>query len=167
MRHTVTALVDKPIEAQYIIEELTARCLVDRSDISLIAQENSGHASRMLAGAAQAAGQVAGAVGAAAAAAGSAATGFASAVSHDVPGVGVLSVAGRLGASLSATAFSTVENLAKAFAGIGIEQSLASSYADALRDGHILIVLDAKTDAMAQCAQRVIAKQRVMAPASG
>lgn len=140
MPRTVTALVDKPIEAQYIIEELTARCLVDRSDISLIAQENSGHASRMLAGAAQAAGQAAGAV---------------------------LSVAGRLGGSLSATAFSTVENLAKAFAGIGIEQSLASSYADALRNGQILIVLDAKTDAMAQCARQVIAKQRVLTPASG
>ncbi|MFL6574636.1 MAG: hypothetical protein ACJ8G4_22985 [Burkholderiales bacterium] len=167
MPRTVTALVDKPIEAQYIIEELTARCLVDRSDISLIAQENSGHASRMLAGAAQAAGQVAGAVGAAAAAAGSAATGFASAVSHDVPGVGVLSVAGRLGGSLSATAFGTLEALAKAFIGIGIEQNLANRYADALRNGQILIVLDAKTDAMAQCARQVIAKQRVLTPASG
>lgn len=167
MRHTVTALVDKPIEAQYLIEELTARCMADRSDISLIAQENSGHVSRMLTGAARAAGQVAGAVGAAAAAAGSAAAGFASPVSRDVPGLGVLSVAGQLGASLSATAFRTVEDLAKAFVGIGVEQTLASSYADALRKGQILIVVDAKTDAIAQCARQVIAKQRVTAPASG
>src|SRR3954464_8111082 len=113
MPRTVTALVEKPIEAQCIIEELTARCLVDRSDISLIAQENSGHASRMLAGAAQAAGEVAGAVGAAAAAAGSAAAGFASAVSHDVPGVGVLSLAGRLGGSPLGPGVRAAENLPK------------------------------------------------------
>src|SRR5690242_9454947 len=103
MRHTITALVEKPIEAQYLIEELTARCLADRSDISLISQENSGRVSRILAGAARAAGQVAGAVGA----------------------------AGASG-SLPAAAFSTLENLAKAFVDLGIEQSLAGNYADAL-----------------------------------
>ena len=167
MRQTLTALVEKPVEAQYLIEELTARCMADRSDISLIAQETSGHVSRVLAGAAQAAGQVAGAVGAAAAAAGSAATGLANAVSHVVPGVGVLSIAGRLGGSLSATALSTMEDLAKAFVDIGIDQSLARRYADALSKGHILIVLDAKTDAIAQCARQVMAKQRVLSPASG
>ena len=138
MRHTLTSLVEKPVEAQYIIEELTARCLADRSDISLIAQENSGRVSRVLAGAARAAGQVAGAVGAAAAS-----------------------------GNLPAAAFSTVENLAKAFVDLGIEQSLAANYADALRKGHILIVVDAKTDAIAQCARQLMAKQRVLSAASG
>jgi len=139
MRHTITALVEKPIEAQYLIEELTARCMADRSDISLIAQENSGQVSRVLAGASRAAGEVAGAVRAAAAP----------------------------GSSLLATAVGTLEELARTFVDIGIEQSLARNYADALRKGHILIVVDAKTDAIAQCARQVMAKQRVLSPASG
>jgi len=139
MRHTITALVEKPIEAQYLIEELTARCMADRSDISLIAQENSGQVSRVLAGASRAAGEVAGAARAAA----------------------------TPGSSLLATAVGTLEDLARTFVDIGIEQSLARNYADALRKGHILIVVDAKTDAIAQCARQVMAKQRVLSPASG
>ena len=139
MRHTITALVEKPIEAQYLIEELTARCMADRSDISLIAQENSGQVSRVLAGAARAAGDAAGAVKAAAAP----------------------------DSSLLATALSSLEDLAKTFVNIGIEQSLARNYADALRRGNILVVVDAKTDAIAQCARQIMAKQRVLSPASG
>ena len=161
MRHTITGLVSKPAEAQRIIDELTSRCLSDRADISLVAQGNSGHVSQVLAGVARAAGQVAGAVGAAAAATGSAAMGFASAVSRDVPGLGVLSIAGRLGGSLAWTALATVEDLAKAFVDYGIEQSLARNYAEALRQGDILIVVDAKTDAMAQCARQVMSTAHV------
>jgi hypothetical protein len=92
---------------------------------------------------------------------------LANSVSHDVSGVGVLRIAGRLGASLSGTALSTVEDLSKAFVDAGIEQSLARRFADALSKGHILIVVDAKTDAIAQCARQVMAKQRVLTPASG
>jgi hypothetical protein len=57
MRHTITGLVAKPVDAQRIIDELTSRCMSDRSDISLIAQENGSRVTRMLGGAAQAAGR--------------------------------------------------------------------------------------------------------------
>jgi hypothetical protein len=164
MRHTVTGLVEKPVEAQQIIDELMARCLSDRSDISLIAQDDAGQASRLFAGAVHAAGQVAGAAGTAAAATGSAAMEFASAVTREVPGFGVLRAIGRLGASLSRTALATAEDLAKTLVDFGFEQSLAQSYADALREGRILIVVDAKTENMARCARQVMAARGAVMP---
>ena len=53
MRQALTGLVEKPVDAQRIIDELTTRCLCDRSDISLIAQESGGQPARMAAGAAR------------------------------------------------------------------------------------------------------------------
>ena len=39
MRHTITGLVDKPVEAQKIIDDLVSLCVCDRADISLMAGE--------------------------------------------------------------------------------------------------------------------------------
>jgi hypothetical protein len=104
-------------------------------------------------------------VGAAAAATGTAAMDFATSVSRNVPGFGVLSIAGGLGSRLSGTALSTAEDLARAFVDFGIEQNLVRDYADALRQGKILIVVDAKTDAMARCAREVMAVQGAVSAA--
>lgn len=164
MTQTITGLVEKPVDAQRIIEELTTSCLSDRSDISIIAHESTGAASGTFAHAAQAAGQVAGAATAAASAAGSAFTGLASAVTRHVPGFGVLNAAGKLGAKLSGAALGTAEDVAKAFVDLGVRQGLAANYADALREGRILIVVDAKTDNMARCARKVMATHGAVTP---
>jgi hypothetical protein len=152
MRHTVSGLVEKPVDAQRIIDELTTRCLSDRSDISLIAQDGAGQSANTLAGASRAAGQVA-------SAAVSTVSGlfeFASAATRQVPGFGALKAVGQLASSLSRTALSTAEDLTKAFVDYGIEHDLARRYSDALKQGNILIVVDAKTDNMARCARQVM-----------
>jgi hypothetical protein len=164
MRHTVTGLVTKPVEAQQIIEELLSRCLCDRSDITLIAQDTAGQPSRMVAGAARAAGQLTLAATSAAATTFSAMVGIATEVGRQAPGFGALSAAGRLGTALSKAAMHTAEDVAQAFISFGVEQDVARTYADALRVGHILVVVDAKTDAMASCARQIFASHGAVTP---
>jgi hypothetical protein len=164
MRHTVTGLVEKPVDAQRIIDELTTRCLSDRSDISLIAQDSAGQGSGTASGAARAAGQVASAAGTAAASTVSSLFEFAAAATRQLPGFGVLKAFGQLGTMLSRTALSTAEDLTKAFVDFGIERDLARRYADALKKGSILIVVDAKTDNMARCARQVLTTHGATVP---
>ena len=164
MRHTVTGLVEKPSDAQQIIDELTSRCLSDRGDISLISQDTAGQSSRLAAGATRVAGQVAVAATNAAATTFSGLMGLASAVTRNVPGFGVLNAFGQFGTTLSKAALHTAEDVAQAFVGFGIEQDLARTYADALRQGSILILVDAKTDNMAQCARQVMATHGAVTP---
>jgi hypothetical protein len=165
MRHTVTGLVEKPSDAQQIIDELTSRCLSDRGDISLITQQDAaGRSSRVASGAARVAGQVAVATTNAAATTFSGLMGLAAAVTRNVPGFGVLNAFGHFGTTLSKAALHTAEDVAQAFVGFGIEQDLARTYADALRQGSILILVDAKTDNMAQCARQVMATHGAVTP---
>jgi hypothetical protein len=164
MRQTVTGLVEKPVDAQRIIDELTSRCLSDRSDISLIAQNGSGETAHLAAGATRAAGQVARAAGEAAAATFSGLAGIASAFTRQVPGVGVLSAFGQFGTALSKTALHTAQDLGKAFVDFGIEQNLARTYAEALKQGHILILIDAKTENQAKCAHEILSTHGAVMP---
>ncbi len=162
MAHTVTGVVHKPGEAQAIIDELIAHCMCDRSDISLMAGEHAGQGT--LSRAARATGQVAAAAGSAVAATLGGLLGAASAVvSRPVSGFGVLSVVGQLGVMLSRTAFTTVEDMAKAFAGFGVQGELARDYAEALQRGEIVLVVNAKTDAIANCAQQVMSTHGAVA----
>lgn len=162
MRHTVTGLVEKPLDAQRIIDELTNRCMSDRSDISLIAQDTAG----MSTGAARTAGNLASSAGNAAAKTISDLFHFASDASRQVPGFGVLKSFGQFGATLSRRALATAEDVTKAFTDFGIEQSLAQKYSDALKKGHVLIIVDAKTDNIAQCARQVMATHGATVPDS-
>jgi hypothetical protein len=164
MRHTVTGLVEKPVDAQRIIEELMARCLADRADIALISHDPAGQPSRVVAGASRVAGQVAIAAGTAAAHTFAGLMEFASTVSRQMPGAGAFHAMGQLGAKLSRTALHTAEELGKAFVDFGLEQELARKHAEALRAGSILIVVDAKTDAMAQCARQIFSSHGAVMP---
>ena len=148
MRHTVTGLAAKPADAQRIIEELMSRCLTDRADISLIAHDARGQPSRMVAGASRAAGQVAIAASAAAAHTFAGLMEFASTVTRQMPGGGVLSAMGQLGAKLSRTALHTAEELGRTFVDFGLEKDLAH----ALRHG---VGLGVDGDEDAPIAQRV------------
>ncbi len=160
MRHTITGLVDKPVDAQRIIDELMTRCLTDRSDLSLITQDTAG----MGAGVARAAGEVASSAGSAVAKTISGLFDVASAATRPVPGFGVLRAFGQLGALLSRTVLATGEDLTKAFVNFGIDSDLARRYSDALREGRILMVVDAKTDNMARCARQVMATHGATMP---
>ena len=157
MRHTVTGLIDKPADAQKIIDDLLAQCLCDRSDIGMIAG-NDPRQRGGIAKAAHAAGQAAVAAGSAAATALEGILGVGSdLVSRRVEGFGMLSAAGKIGSILSRAALTGVQDVAKTFIDLGMEAELAREYAEALRQGSILIVVDAKTDNMASCARKVLA----------
>jgi hypothetical protein len=155
MRHTVTGLAEKPLEAQQIIQELTERCLCDRADISLVGRDQPlGVAS----GAARSVGQLADIAGNAVVTTVEGFLGFASAASagRDSP-TGVLRAAGALGSRLAGTALSSAKDMVKVFSEYGIESGQAADYAEAVRHGSILIVVDAKTEAIARCARQVLA----------
>jgi hypothetical protein len=165
MGYTVAGLVDKPVEAQGVIDDLTTLCLCERSDISLIARDHPGQGSLPVGEALRATGQVAATAGAAAAKTLASVLGLGSAiVSRKVSGFGVLSAVGQAGAALSKTAFDTAQDAVKALMDFGIERNLARVYADALGTGSILIVVEAKTQKMADCASRVMATRRAGAP---
>jgi hypothetical protein len=158
MEQTVTGIVEKPADAQRIIDELTAHCQCDRSDISLMAGENAGRGPGVVTRAARATSQVAATAGNAVAATLGGIVGAASAVSsRPLSGFGVLSAVGQLGAVLTRTALTTGEDLVKAFVEFGMGSDLARDYAEALRRGHIVLIVNAKTDNMARCARKVMA----------
>src|SRR5687768_5256207 len=116
MDHTVTGLAEKPVDAQRIIDDLTSLCVCDRSDISLLARDDSPQAAGVLSEAARATGQVAAAAGAAAASTLGSILGVGSrALSRNVSGFGVLSAFGQLGGMVSRTALASAEDLGKAF----------------------------------------------------
>jgi hypothetical protein len=85
-------------------------------------------------------------------------------VSRKVSGFGALSAVGQLASTLSRAALGTVRDLAGVLVDFGMEQELAREYADALQRGSILIVVDAKTDNMAQCVRRVLATHGAASP---
>jgi len=155
MRHTITGLAEKPIDAQSIIEELTQRCLCDRSDISLVSRDQPQSA---VSGAAHSAGQLADLAGRAVVTSLEGFLGFASAATagRESP-TGVLRAAGNLGSLLATTALDSVKDVARVFSEYGIDSAQAAAYADAVQRGSILIVVDAKTEAIARCARQVLA----------
>jgi hypothetical protein len=154
MRHTVTGLAEKPIDAQRIIEDLTGRCLCDRSDISLVARDQPQNAASA---AARGAGQLADIAGTAAVTTLEGFLGFASAATKGDSPTGVLRAAGNLGSLLAKTALGGAKDVARAFTEYGMESALAADYAEAVQRGSILIVVDAKTEGIARCAQQVLA----------
>jgi hypothetical protein len=157
MTQTVTGLVGKPVEAQAVIDDLITLCLCDRSDISLIARDHPGQAQLSAGEAVRATGQVAAAAGAAAAKTLGALLGLGSAiVSRKVSGFGVLSAVGQAGATLSKIALETAQDVGKALMDFGIDRTQARAYADAISKGSIVILVEAKTQKIAECARQVM-----------
>jgi hypothetical protein len=165
MNYTVAGLVDKPVEAQAVIDDLTGLCLCDRSDISLIARDHPGQAALPVGDAVRATGQVAAAAGTAGAKSLGALLGLGSAiVSRKVSGFGVLSAVGQAGATLSKIALETAQDVGKALLDFGVDQHLARGYADAVGKGSILILVNAKTQKIADCARQVMRTRGAAAP---
>lgn len=148
MHEIVAGLVQKPAEAQALIDELMASCLLDREDISVIGRDY--HAPRATEAAARAVQTAASAAGGAAFTAATGVASVASAViSRPVSGFGILNAMGQVGVVLSRAALEGVNDLAKGFAEFGVSAELAREYADALQAGKILVVVQAKTRNMA------------------
>lgn len=121
-------------------------------------------AQRIIDEAARAAGEVASAAGSAAASTVSGFFDFASAATRHVPGFGVLRAFGHLGMALSRSALATAQDVTKALADFGVEHDLARRYSEALRSGSILVIVDAKTDNIARCAQQVMTTHGATTP---
>jgi hypothetical protein len=158
MANTVAGIVEKPADAQRIIDELQANCLCDRSDISLMHRDT-----------AQVSGAVKSAVDSGAAAASSmvgAIFAGVNAVSRSLPGGGMLRAVGSFGIALANAGFDAGAGLAKALIDAGVPKDQAHQYSDAMNHGGILVVVQARTDKMAQCARQVFIKNGAIEPES-
>jgi len=164
MRHMVTGLVAKPVEAQQIIDELTSSCACDRADISLIGRADAGNVA---AGTATRAVQAT--VGAASIAGSAAARTLqdmlqaAAGASRPTSVFGALSAAGHVASVLSRSTLDTAADLANAFVDFGLQEEAAHEYAEALRQGSILLIVHARSEKMAECARQVLASRGVHA----
>ncbi|MGQ0651894.1 MAG: hypothetical protein ACT4P4_06445 [Betaproteobacteria bacterium] len=156
MVKTLIGTVDKPVDAQRIIEELVSSCRCDRSDISLITRDEAaaGKPSDALREAATHAASAAQSTGDALAALWGAGTQF---MTRAVPGFGALRAIGPFGSTLLKTGFEAGATLARALVDAGLPESQARHAAQALERGGIVITVHAQTENAARCAEGVLA----------
>lgn len=158
MATTITGIVEKPVDAQKIIEELQSGCLCDRADISLMHRD-----SGQLVSAARTA------IDSSAAAASSVLDLLfqgANTVSRSLPGGSVVRAVGEFGSRLASAGIGTGAEVARALLDAGVSQAEARRSGDAVERGGVLIVVQAKTEKMAQCARTVMAAHGAVAPES-
>ena len=158
MAKTIAGIVTKPADAQRILDELQASCLCDRSDISLMHRDS-----------AQVSGAVKSAVDSSAAAASSMVNAIfagVNAASRSLPGGGMLRAAGSFGVALANAGLDAGAGLAKALIDAGVPKAQAHQYSDALDRGGILVMVQARTDKMAQCARTILIKNGALEPES-
>lgn len=155
---TIAGVVQKPVEAQRLIDELTRDCLCDRGDISILTRSpetakatntvkdgiNEGvHAAKTIVdGLFQ---------------------GFQSA-SRSMPGGGILRAFGSMGVTVVNAGVSTAGELAKALMDIGVPKGDAQFYGQAFERGEMVVTVNAKSEQMAQCARTVMMKYGAVAP---
>ncbi len=158
MATTVAGIVEKPADAQRIIDELQSSCLCERADISLMHRD-----------AAQVSTAVKTAVESSAAAASSVVNAIfagVNAVSRSLPGGGMLRAVGSFGAALANAGLDAGAGLAKALVDAGVPKGDAQRYGEAMNRGGILILVQPRTDKMAQCARTVLMKHGAVEPES-
>ena len=163
MAQTIAGIVEKPVDAQRLIDELVRDCLCDRADISVIARSTTEKASAR-------ADELKGALDTSAAGMQKLFDGLLAgleAVSHSIPGGGTLRVIGKLGATLANFGVLTAAELAKALIAVGVAPPEARYYSEAFQSGGVLVTVQAKTEKSAQCAQSVMAKYGALAPEHG
>ena len=155
MTTTIAGVVETPLDAQRLVDELVADCLCDRSDISAMARD------AVQAGRRQGAETVKQAADANAAAArtliGWMSDGLES-VTRSIPGGGMIRAFGSVGAMLADAGVSTAAELAKALVDLGVPRGEASQYAEAFERGGIIVTVQARTDNIARCARQVMMK---------
>ena len=158
MPTTVTGIVEKPADAQRVIDALQSECLCDRSDISLLHQGS---------------GQVFTAARTAIESGAAAATSIidllfqgTSAVARSLPGGNVLRAVGEFGTRVASAGIGTGAEIARALVDAGVSQAEARRSGDAIDRGGVLIVVQAKTDKIAQCVRTVMSTHGAVEPQS-
>jgi hypothetical protein len=161
MARTVAGVVEKPVDAQRMIDELVRDCLCDRSDISVIARDEAASSNK-----GARADELRHAVDQSAEGARTLFGGLLAGletVSRAIPGGGVLRVIGNLGVAIANAGVATAAELTKALVSVGVPVAEARFYSQAFEGGGVLVTVQAKTDQIAQCAQKVIMKHGAIA----
>ena len=160
MTTTIAGVVQKPLEAQRLVDELVSDCLCDRADISVMARDSVQARGRL------GADTVKQALDTNAAAAKTlidwASHGLES-VTRSLPGGGVIRSVGSLGARLADAGVSTAAELAKALVDLGVPRGEAQSYGQAFESGGIVVTVQARTENIATCARKVMMKYGAVA----
>ncbi len=163
MARVLACVVERPVDAQKLMEELTSDCLCDRRDISVLARDQENWVAEA---AAKAAAGLKGAVGSGAEAIGSLFKVLAESaepVSRMLPGGAMLRATGDFGVQLATTGAATAAEIANALIDAGVPSSQAGRYGRDLERGGILITVEAKTEKSAQCILKVMAAQGAVA----
>lgn len=155
MTTTIAGVVEKPVDAQRLVDELVDDCLCDRSDISAMARHSAADGGR------QGGETVKKALDTNADAAkvliGWMSQGLES-VTRSLPGGSVIRGFGSLAARLADAGVTTAAELAKALVDLGVPRGEARQYAEAFERGGIVVTVQARTDNIAQCARKVMMK---------
>lgn len=155
MTTTIAGVVEKPVDAQRLVDELVSDCLCDRTDISVMARESVTGRGR------QGAETVKKALDTNAEAAKVLINWLShglESVTKSLPGGGMIRGFGSLAARLADTGVTTAAGLAKALVDLGVPRGEAARYGEAFERGGIVVTVQARTDNMAQCARSVMMK---------
>lgn len=164
MANTLAGIVEKPIDAQRLIDELVSDCLCDRADVSVMVRDAAGWWTREQS---ETAADLKRAVDTTASGARSLVGGQfdgLEALSRALPDGGVLRVFGSLGVALANAGVATSAELVKALIAIGIAQREARFYGEAFARGAMLVAVQANTESIAECARRVMRAHGALAP---
>jgi hypothetical protein len=148
-----------------MIDELVRDCLCDRSDISVIARDQAASSNNKGARADELRHAVDQSAEGARTLFGGLLAGLET-VSRAVPGGGALRVIGNLGVAIANAGVATAAELTKALVSVGVPAAEARFYGQAFEGGGVLVTVQAKTDPIAQCAQKVMMKHGAIAPES-
>jgi hypothetical protein len=163
---TIAGVVQKPLDAQRMIDELTSECLCDRSDITVLVRDGEGWIGQA---ANQAGGGVKQSIDNGTAAARTVIDMLSQgteSISRSIPGGGVLRTFGAMGTAVANAAVAGGAELAKALIDSGVPRNSADFYSGAFDRGDILVTVQARSDKMAQCAQKIMMKYGAVAPES-
>jgi hypothetical protein len=162
MTTTIAGVVEKPVDAQRLVDELVESCLCDRSDISVVARDALGAGRR------EGIDAVRKALDANAEAA-KTLLGWMSdsleSVTRSVPGGGTIRAVGSLGARLAEAGIGTAAELAKALVDLGVPKTEARYYSEAFERGGIVVTVQARSDNMARCVRGVMTKYAALSEA--
>jgi len=160
MTTTIAGVVEKPVDAQRLVDELVGGCLCDRSDISVMARDS------MTDGRRQGAESVKKALDTNADAAKVLINWMSQgieAVTKSIPGGGMIRGFGSLAARLADAGVTTAAELAKALVDLGVPRGEARQYAEAFERGGIVVTVQARTENIAKCARGVMMQHGAVA----
>ena len=159
MTTTIAGVVEKPVDAQRLVDELVSGCLCDRSDISVMARDSVGdrrHGAETVKKALDTNADAAKVL-----------INWMSqgleAVTKSIPGGGMVRGFGSLAVRLADAGVTTAAELAKALIDLGVPRGEARHYAEAFERGGIVVTVQARTGNIAQCARKVMMKYGAIA----